>query len=77
MTYLVGVPTHAMDFLAELEGRCVETYDRLKSFRVSAAACPEHIAGSLHDLGIPVQKGYGMTKRMVISTACRATAAIG
>ena len=38
------------------------TYDRLKSFRVSAAACPEHIAGSLHDLGIPVQKGYGMTE---------------
>jgi len=62
VTYLVGVPTHAMDFLAELESRGVETYDRLKSFRVSAAACPEHVSGALYDLGIPVQKGYGMTE---------------
>jgi acyl-CoA synthetase len=62
VTYLVGVPTHAMDFLAELESRGVDSYDRLESFRVSAAACPEHISGALYDLGIPVQKGYGMTE---------------
>lgn len=60
--YLVGVPTHAMDLLAELRARGVEKYDRLKSFRVSAAACPEHVAAELYDAGIPVQKGYGMTE---------------
>lgn len=60
--YLVGVPTHAMDLLAELKSRGVEKYDRLKSFRVSAAACPEHVAAALYDCGIPVQKGYGMTE---------------
>ncbi|MEK9644739.1 MAG: class I adenylate-forming enzyme family protein [Alphaproteobacteria bacterium] len=60
--YLVGVPTHAMDLLEELKGRGIETYDRLASFRVSAAACPEHVAGGLYDMGIPVQKGYGMTE---------------
>ncbi|MGB0630818.1 MAG: AMP-binding protein, partial [Alphaproteobacteria bacterium] len=62
VTYLVGVPTHAMDFLSELESRGIDRYDRLESFRVSAAACPEHISGALYDLGIPVQKGYGMTE---------------
>ena len=60
--YLVGVPTHAMDLLAELKARGIEKYDRLKSFRVSAAACPEHVAAALYDGGIPVQKGYGMTE---------------
>lgn len=60
--YLVGVPTHAMDLLAELTARGVAKYDRLKSFRVSAAACPEHVAAALYDCGIPVQKGYGMTE---------------
>jgi acyl-CoA synthetase (AMP-forming)/AMP-acid ligase II len=62
VTYLVGVPTHAMDLLDELQRRGIEQYDRLDSFRVSAAACPEHIAAGLHDTGIPVQKGYGMTE---------------
>ena len=60
--YLVGVPTHAMDLLAELKTRGVDKYDRLKSFRVSAAACPEQVAAELYDYGIPVQKGYGMTE---------------
>ncbi|MFT5485449.1 MAG: acyl-CoA synthetase (AMP-forming)/AMP-acid ligase II [Paracoccaceae bacterium] len=60
--YLVGVPTHAMDLLAELKTRGAKKYDRLKSFRVSAAACPEHVAAALYDYGIPVQKGYGMTE---------------
>jgi acyl-CoA synthetase (AMP-forming)/AMP-acid ligase II len=60
--YLVGVPTHAMDLLAELKTRGIDRYDRLKSFRVSAAACPEHVAAELYDYRIPVQKGYGMTE---------------
>lgn len=60
--YLVGVPTHAMDLLTELKTRGIDKYDRLKSFRVSAAACPEHVAAELYDYGIPVQKGYGMTE---------------
>jgi acyl-CoA synthetase (AMP-forming)/AMP-acid ligase II len=60
--YLVGVPTHAMDLLEELTSRGIEKYDRLACFRISAAACPEHVAGGLFDLGVPVQKGYGMTE---------------
>lgn len=62
VNYLVGVPTHAMDLLAELKTRNTTRYDALKSFRVSAAACPEQVAADLYDLGIPVQKGYGMTE---------------
>ena len=60
--YLVGVPTHAMDLLEELSERGIDKYERMRSFRGSAAACPEHVAAALHDLGIPVQKGYGMTE---------------
>ena len=62
VNYLVGVPTQAMDLISELKARGVQNYDRLKSFRVSAAACPEHVAAELYDVGIPVQKGYGMTE---------------
>lgn len=62
VNYLVGVPTHAMDLLAELKARGIDRYEALHSFRVSAAACPEQVAADLYDLGIPVQKGYGMTE---------------
>lgn len=62
VNYLVGVPTHAMDLLAELRARGLTRFDALNSFRVSAAACPEHVAADLYDFGIPVQKGYGMTE---------------
>ena len=62
VNYLVGVPTHAIDLLQELERKKITYYDQLISFRVSAAACPPHIAEKLYDLGIPVQKGYGMTE---------------
>jgi acyl-CoA synthetase (AMP-forming)/AMP-acid ligase II len=60
--YLVGVPTHAMDLLAEIKEHGLTRYEALRSFRVSAAACPEHVAADLYDIGIPVQKGYGMTE---------------
>lgn len=60
--YLVGVPTHAMDLLAEFKERGMTGFDQLMGFRISAAACPEHVAAELYDLGIPVQKGYGMTE---------------
>jgi len=62
VNYLVGVPTHAMDFVGELSSRGINKYECLKCFRVSAAACPEHVAAALFDKGIPVQKGYGMTE---------------
>ena len=62
VNYLVGVPTHAMDLVGELSSRGINKYERLKCFRVSAAACPEHVAAALFDKGIPVQKGYGMTE---------------
>lgn len=60
--YLVGVPTHAMDLLAEMESRGIDRFERLRGFRVSAAACPEHVAAGLLDRGILPQKGYGMTE---------------
>jgi len=62
VNYLVGVPTHAMDLLDELDARGIGKFDRLTGFRVSAAACPEHVAAGLLDHGIQPQKGYGMTE---------------
>lgn len=61
-TYLVGVPTHAMDLLAEMRARNVERPATLGAFRVSGAACPPQVLEALFDLGIEPQSGYGMTE---------------
>ena len=61
-TYLVGVPTHAIDLLAELRRRCLDAVGRLKAFRVSGAAVPGHVMSGLMSHGILPQSGYGMTE---------------
>ena len=61
-TYLVGVPTHAIDLLAELRRRGLDAVGRLKAFRVSGAAVPGHVMSGLMSHGILPQSGYGMTE---------------
>ncbi len=61
-TYLVGVPTHAIDLLAELRRRSLAELGRLGSFRVSGAAVPGHVLSGLMSHGIVPQSGYGMTE---------------
>jgi acyl-CoA synthetase (AMP-forming)/AMP-acid ligase II len=61
-TFLVGVPTHAYDLLAELQTRNIAQLGCVHGFRISGApASPEVVAGLL-ERGVTPQSGYGMTE---------------
>ena len=61
-SYLVGVPTHAIDLLAELRARGLDRLGAVTGFRISGAAAPGHIKRDLLDYGLVPQSGYGMTE---------------
>ena len=61
-TFLVGVPTHAVDLLAEMKARNLSGLGRLKGFRISGASAPRALVRDLLDIGIVPQSGYGMTE---------------
>jgi acyl-CoA synthetase (AMP-forming)/AMP-acid ligase II len=61
-SYLVGVPTHAVDLLAEMERRNLTRLGRVGGFRVSGAAAPPQLFAELLRRGIVPQSGYGMTE---------------
>lgn len=60
-TYLVGVPTHAIDLLDELRRRGVQQLG-LRGFRISGAAVPQAVISDLIAHGVTPQSGYGMTE---------------
>lgn len=61
-TFLFGVPTHAIDLLAELKRRSISRVGNVKGFRVSGAPVPPAVAAGLLEHGIVPQSGYGMTE---------------
>jgi acyl-CoA synthetase (AMP-forming)/AMP-acid ligase II len=61
-TYLVGVPTHAIDLLDELHARGGQGLERLKGFRISGAAVPGPVVAELLKFTVLPQCGYGMTE---------------
>jgi acyl-CoA synthetase (AMP-forming)/AMP-acid ligase II len=61
-TFLVGVPTHAVDLLAEMKARNLSRIGRLRGFRISGAAAPRELVAELLTFGIIPQSGYGMTE---------------
>ena len=61
-TFLVGVPTHAVDLLAEMKARNLSGIGALRGFRISGAAAPEELVADLIAHGIVPQSGYGMTE---------------
>jgi acyl-CoA synthetase len=61
-TYLVGVPTHAIDLLSELNSRNGLALPRIKGFRISGAAAPSAVVAALLERGVVPQSGYGMTE---------------
>jgi len=61
-TFVFGVPTHAIDLLAELERGDIESLPDLKGFRISGAAIPTNVAERLIAAGVVPQSGYGMTE---------------
>jgi acyl-CoA synthetase len=61
-TFIVGVPTHAMDLLGEIKARGVKGPETVKGFRISGAAAPKALVAELLRYGIVPQSGYGMTE---------------
>lgn len=61
-TFLVGVPTHAIDLLSEVKTRNLSGVGRLKGFRISGAPAPHDVVRGLLNYGIVPQSGYGMTE---------------
>src|SRR5262249_27342579 len=61
-TFLFGVPTHAIDLLAEVKARRLSAVGRLKGFRISGASAPCELIADLLKCGIVPQSGYGMTE---------------
>ncbi len=87
-TYVMGVPTHAMDILAQMKQRQMEKLGRVKVFYMAGAAIPRETAQAFLSRGILPQNVYGMTENgshqytlpsddadTVVSTCGRACAA--
>jgi acyl-CoA synthetase len=60
--FLFGVPTHAIDLLAEMRTRGVRRVGAVHGFRISGAATPTPVVTELMHYGIMPQSGYGMTE---------------
>ena len=60
-TFVVGVPTHAMDLVSELDAGA-EPVTSVQGFRVSGAMGSKGLASALQRHGIRMQSGYGMTE---------------
>jgi acyl-CoA synthetase len=61
-TFLFGVPTHAIDLLAELRARGLTRLGGITGFRISGAAAPREVVAALLAIGVVPQSGYGMTE---------------
>ncbi|MET4580443.1 class I adenylate-forming enzyme family protein [Ottowia thiooxydans] len=61
-TYVLGVPTHAMDLLRALDARARPGLGQVSVFYMAGAPIPREIALRLLQLGITPQNVYGMTE---------------
>ncbi|HEX2151438.1 MAG TPA: class I adenylate-forming enzyme family protein [Stellaceae bacterium] len=60
--FLFGVPTHAIDLLAEMRARGLRRLEAVRGFRISGAAAPATLVTDLMRHGVTPQSGYGMTE---------------
>lgn len=61
-TYIMGVPTHAIDILAELRRRGMTSLGAVRTFYMAGAPIPQETAKAFLALGIRPQNVYGMTE---------------
>ncbi len=61
-TFIVGVPTHAMDLLGEMKARKMSSPGAVRGFRISGASAPREVIAELIATGVVPQSGYGMTE---------------
>jgi len=61
-TYIMGVPTHAMDILSSMQKSGMKKLGQVEIFYMAGAAIPIEVAQSFLDMGITPQNIYGMTE---------------
>jgi acyl-CoA synthetase len=61
-TYVMGVPTHAMDILAEQRRRAIPRLGAVRLFYMAGAPIPRAVAERFLEQGIKPQNIYGMTE---------------
>ena len=61
-TYVMGVPTHAMDLVEEVDRRGLNKLGSVKVFYMAGAPIPTETARKLLSLGATPQNVYGMTE---------------
>jgi acyl-CoA synthetase len=61
-TFLLGVPTHALDLLAEMRRRGMSSLGRVKAFEIGGSAVPPALVNSLLEIGVVTQNAFGMTE---------------
>lgn len=61
-TYVMGVPTHAMDILAEMKQRGVSKLGDTKTFYMAGSPIPPVVAENFVSFGVKPQNIYGMTE---------------
>lgn len=61
-TYVMGVPTHAMDILAEQKKRSIERLGAVNLFYMAGAPIPPSVCEAFVRQGIKPQNIYGMTE---------------
>lgn len=61
-TYIMGVPTHAIDLLAEVKRRRMNRLGAVRLFYMAGAPIPREVAQTFLDMGITPQNIYGMTE---------------
>jgi acyl-CoA synthetase len=61
-TYVMGVPTHAMDILGELRRRNIQGLGRVKVFYMAGSPIPREVAQAFLDHGVTPQNVYGMSE---------------
>ncbi len=61
-TYVMGVPTHAIDILADMKKRGLTTLGRVSTFYMAGSTIPPDTAKAFLDMGIKPQNIYGMTE---------------
>jgi acyl-CoA synthetase len=61
-TYVMGVPTHAMDVLAQQKARGLDRLGRVSVFYMAGSPIPPSVAAAFVAQGIKPQNIYGMTE---------------
>ncbi len=61
-TYVMGVPTHAMDILDDFRRRDMTQMGQVKSFYMAGSPIPREVAEQFLRIGITPQNVYGMTE---------------